>query len=53
MIKLITNYLMSVFIQYSVLRGYNFAMLSHSSIFELLRIINNILYNIKYHNKEI
>ncbi len=47
MIKLITNRLMIIFVQYSILKGYNFAALPHSSIFEPLRIIDNILYDVK------
>ncbi len=46
-VKVITNRLMNIFIQYSILKGYNFAALPHSSTFEPLRIIDNILYNVK------
>ncbi len=48
-----TNHLMKIFTQNKVLRGYNFATLSHSSTFELLRIIDNILYDIKQHDYKI
>src|SRR6266498_1922869 len=52
-VKVITNRLMTIFVQYSILKGYNFATLPHSSTFEPLRIIDNILYDVKQHNKEI
>jgi len=44
---------MNIFISHSVLKGYNFAALSHSSTFELLRIIDNLLYDVKIHKKKI
>ena len=52
-IKIITNRLMTIFMQHSILKGYNFAALPHSSTFEPFRIIDNILYDVKQHNKEI
>ena len=46
-VKVLTNRLMNIFVQHSILKGYNFATLPHSSTFEPLRIIDNILYNVK------
>src|SRR6266542_2966893 len=48
-----TNRLMKIFTQTKVLRGYNFAALPHSSTFEPLRIIDNILYDVKQHDRKI
>jgi len=53
LVKLITNRLMNIFISHSILKSYNFVMLSHSFTFKLLHIIDNILYDIKYHYNKI
>ncbi len=46
------NKLMKIFTKYSILKEYNFIMLSHNSMFKPFYIINNILYNIKRTNKK-
>ena len=48
-----TNCLMKIFTQNKVLRDYNFAILPYSSIFELLRIIDNILFDVKQHDHKV
>src|SRR6266508_4511035 len=52
-VKLMTNRLIKIFTQNKILRGYNFAALPHSSTFEPLRIIDNILYDVKQHDRKI
>jgi len=44
---------MTIFTQHKVLRGYNFAALPHSSTFEPLRIIDNILYDVKHYDRKV
>ena len=48
-----TNRLMKIFTQNKILRGYNFTALPHSSTFELLRIIDNILFDVKQHDRKV
>src|SRR6266508_2231875 len=52
-VKLMTNRLIKIFTQNKILRGYNFAALPHSSTFEPLRIIDNILYDVKQHDRKL
>ncbi len=44
---------MNIFISHSILKGYNFAVLLYSSTFELLKIIDNLLYDTKVYKKKI
>ena len=52
-VKLITNCLLAILIQYNVLKGNNFAVLPKSSTFEALRVIDNVLQDAKDLDKEI
>ncbi len=52
-VKLMTNRLMKIFMQNKVLRDYNFAALPHSSTFEPLRIIDNILFDVKQYDRKV
>ncbi len=52
-VKLMTNRLMNIFISYSILQGYNFTALLHSSTFEPLHLIDNILYDIKKNHQKV
>ena len=42
---------MQTFVNYNVLKDMNFAGLPYQSIFELLRLLDNILFNAKKNNK--
>jgi len=52
-VKLLNNRLSSIFVQRKILKGYNFAALPHSSTFEALRVIDNVLQDAKDNKKEI
>jgi len=44
---------MTIFTYHSILKGYNFVILSHSFTFKPLYIIDNILYDIKKFKKKV
>ena len=53
MVKLLTNRLSSILVQYHIFKGYNFAALPKSSTFEAFRVIDNVLQDAKSSDKEI
>src|SRR6266511_908311 len=52
-VKLLTNRLSNIFVQHRILKGYNFAALPHSSTFDAIRLMDNILQDAHDDKKEV
>ena len=53
MVKMLTNRLMKMFVDNNILKGLNFAGLPHQSTFEPLRLLDNVLQDVKDSNKDL
>src|SRR6266511_2744049 len=53
LVKILTQRLMTIFVDNHILKGLNFAGLPHQSTFEPLRLLDNILNDAKENNKEL